>query len=278
TLSDGYLVLSRLWKNNDVVTVYLEAELYAERMPDNPHRKASFYGPTLLAGNLGKTEPDPMQGIPVLVSDSNDPHAIIKPFEPDSMKFKTVGVGQPMDVVLQPFNRIDDEYYTVYWDVFTKDAWRAEQKRYEESKQANYELEKSTVDYLRVGEMQPERDHNFTGENLEYGESHTRKFRVANNGGHFSFTMKVVPGFSYNLIATYWGMDNRGRNFDIIVEGETIASEDLNKYKQSKFYDISYRIPSKVIEGKNTINITFKAKSHNQAGPVYGIRVVKESK
>ncbi|HYF68292.1 MAG TPA: beta-L-arabinofuranosidase domain-containing protein [Ohtaekwangia sp.] len=278
TLSDGYLVLSRLWKNNDAVTVYLGAELYAESMPDNPHRKAFFYGPTLLAGNLGKTEPDPMKGIPVIVSDSDDSGAMMKAIELDSMKFKTVGVGHPTDVVLQPFNTLDDEYYTVYWDVFTKNAWRAEQKRYEEVKQANYELEKSTVDYLRVGEMQPERDHNFTGANLEHGESHTRKFRVAHDGGHFSFTMKVVPGFSYNLIATYWGMDNRGRNFDIVVEGETIATEDLNKYKESKFYDISYRIPSNLIEGKSTIGITFKAKSRNQAGPVYGVRIVKESK
>jgi hypothetical protein len=172
---------------------------------------------------------------------------------------------------------MDDEFYTVYWDVFSPEKWREEQKRYEEQKRIAHELEKSTVDELRVGEMQPERDHNFEGENLENGESHTRKFRVANDGGYFSFTMKVVPGFSYNLIATYWGMDNRGRTFDIFVDGEKIATEDINKYKESKFYDITYRIPSKVLEGKKTIKVTFQGKKGNQAGPVYGVRLVKES-
>jgi len=32
---------------------------------------------------------------------------------------------------------------------------------------------------LRVGEMQPERDHNFTGDKTNTGEDHNRK--VANN-------------------------------------------------------------------------------------------------
>ena len=113
---------------------------------------------------------------------------------------------------------------------------------------------------------------------MQTGEAHTRKFRVANNGGYFSFNMKVIPGFSYNLIGTYWGMDNRGRTFDILIDGEKIATEDLNKFKDSKFYDIPYRIPSHLLAGKSTIKITFQAKPGNQAGPLYGVRLVKESR
>jgi len=246
-------------------------------MPDNPDRKAYFYGPVLLAGNLGTTEPDPMEGIPVLVSSETDPGKMFALENNDSLFFKTQKIGYPNDVKLQPFYTVDNEFYTVYWDVFNPNTWREEQKRYEEKKKIAYELEKSTVDYLRVGEMQPERDHNFTGEKLENGESHTRKFRVANDGGYFSFELKVVEGFSYNLIATYWGMDNRGRTFDILIDGEKIATEDINKYKESKFYDIAYRIPSHLLQGKSKIKVTFQAKKSNQAGPVYGVKLVKES-
>jgi hypothetical protein len=88
--------------------------------------------------------------------------------------------------------------------------------------------------------------------------------------------MKVNPEASHSIIATYWGMDNRGRNFDILVEGEKVGSDDLNKYKDSKFYDISYPIPSKLTKGKNTVAVTFQAKPNNEAGPVYGVRLVKE--
>jgi uncharacterized protein len=275
--SDGYIAVTRKWKNKDVIELTVESSLHAVTMPDNASRKAYFYGPVLLAGNLGYSEPDPMEGIPVLVTGETDVQKLFTKEPGDSLIFKTNKIGSPNDVTLKPFYHMDNEFYTVYWDVFSPATWKEEQKRYEEKKKLAFELQKSTVDDLRVGEMQPERDHNFTGEKLETGESHTRKFRVANDGGYFSFEMKVVPGFSYNLVATYWGMDNRGRNFDILVEGEKVASEDINKYKESKFYDITYRIPSKLIQGKTKIKVTFQAKPKNQAGPVYGVRLVKES-
>jgi DUF1680 family protein len=265
---DGYMAVSRKWKDNDVIEIDMEASLQAVAMPDNADRRAFFYGPVLLAGNLGTSEPDPATGIPVLVSGETDVNKFFVVQSKADLIFKTNKIGSPTDVTLQPFYSINDAYYSVYWDVFSPQAWKDEQHRYEEKKRMAYDLEKSTVDELRVGEMQPERDHNFAGENLETGESHTRKFRVANDGGSFTFDLKVVPGFSYNLIATYWGADNRGRNFDILVDGEKIASVDLNKFKESKYYEIPYKVPANIVEGKSSIKITFQANAKNQAGPV----------
>jgi uncharacterized protein len=273
----GYLTLHRRWQDKDIVEVDLEPSLYAVAMPDNAARQAFFYGPVLLAGNLGKHEPDPSTGIPVLVAADPTAGKMLERLPGDSLAFRTRGVGSPTDVTLQPFYNVDDAYYSVYWDVFSPAAWKEEQQRYEARMQDAYALEKSTVDILRVGEMQPERDHNFTGDKLETGELHTRKFRVANDGGHFSFTMKVTPGFSHNLVGTYWGMDNRGRNFDILVDGEKIAAVDLNKFEESRFYDITYKIPSHLLAGKTRVTVTFQANPKNQAGPVYGVRLVKES-
>ncbi|HET9053080.1 MAG TPA: DUF6805 domain-containing protein, partial [Cyclobacteriaceae bacterium] len=275
--SEGYIVVNKKWSAGDVIRLELPSTLHKMAMPDNASRQAFFYGPVLLAGNLGKTEPDPMNGTPVIVTASDDLTHWIKQDATDPLTFKTEKVGEPADITLQPFYGMDDEYYTVYFDVFTPDKWKEQQKVYAEQKKAAYELEQSTVDILRVGEMQPERDHNLSGENTEAGEDHTRKFRTAHRGGSFTFTMKVIPGFSYILVNTYWGMDNRGRVFDILVDDEVIATEDINKYKDSKFYDIQYRIPSKLTNGKNSITITFRAKKNNEAGPIYGVRLVKES-
>jgi hypothetical protein len=276
--NDGYIFISRQWSSNDKITLRFTPSVYAVSMPDNPSRKAFFFGPVLLAGNLGMKEPDPMKGVPVLVTEEDDAKKFLSNQTKDSIVFSTTGIGKPADVKLQPFYELDNEFYTVYWDVFTPSLWKEEEKRYEEKRKAEYELEKSTVDVLRVGEMQPERDHEFTGELLENGEAHTRKYRSAKPGGYFSFTMKVEPGFSYNLINTYWGMDNRGRTFDIFVDGEKIATEDLNKFKESRFYDISHRIPTKLTEGKKRITIMMKGQKGNQTGPVFGVRVVKEAR
>lgn len=44
------------------------------------------------------------------------------------------------------------------------------------------------------------------------------------------------------------------------VDGANIAMEDLNKYKASKFYDISYPIPQELTTGKQTVVVKFLPK------------------
>ncbi|WP_370550219.1 beta-L-arabinofuranosidase domain-containing protein [Hymenobacter sp. BT559] len=275
--AEGYLVLDRKWKNKDRVELTLPADFHTEALPDNPDRRALFYGPTLLAGVLGNTEPEPVTGVPVLVTANNDPNNWVKPVDARQLRFQTAGLGTPHDVPLVPFNQTGNEYYTVYWDVFTPEKWATQQRVYEAARQKQQALEAQTVDILRVGEMQPERDHNFTvSEKAETGEEHGRKWRTVNEGGTMAFTLKVAPAKANTLLLTYWGMDNRGRVFDVLVDGEKIATEDLNKYKESRFYDISYPIPPALTKGKQQVKVTFQAKPNNSAGPVYGVRSVRE--
>ena len=46
--------------------------------------------------------------------------------------------------------------------------------------------------------------------------------------------------------------------------------KDLNKYKGSRFYDISYSIPATVTKGKQKVTVQLKPKPNNSVGPVYG--------
>ncbi|MDR3697808.1 beta-L-arabinofuranosidase domain-containing protein [Mucilaginibacter sp.] len=273
--TDGYLVINRKWHNNDKIELTLRETLYTEAIPDNANRRAVFYGPVLLAGILGDTEPDPVKGIPVFVTSENDPNKWLQMVDKNPLSFKSVNVAYPGDVKLIPFNRTKNEYYTVYWDVFTPSAWAVQQKAYDEQKKQQQELEVRTTDILRVGEMQPERDHNFTGEKMITGEDHQKKWRATDEGGFITYEMKVDPDKQNTLINTYWGMDNRGRIFDILVDGVKLTTEDLNQYKESKFYDISYNIPIENTKGKQKITIKLLPKPGNGVGPVYGSRMVK---
>jgi hypothetical protein len=98
---------------------------------------------------------------------------------------------------------------------------------------------------------------------------------MAEDSGYFSFTMKVDPSANNTLVCTYWGMDNRGRIFDIYVNDIKIATEDLNKYKASKMYEIAYPISQELTKYKLTAKIKFVPKAHNSAGPLYGAKIVK---
>jgi hypothetical protein len=213
----------------------------------------------------------------VLVAASGDPNQWVQRADGDQLVFRTKAVGQPGDVTLIPFNRTEKEYYSVYWDLFTPATWAVRQERYKEDRIKAQELEDRTIDRLRLGEMQPERDHSFTGENLHSGEGHGRQWRSTEDGGYFSFVMKVDSSAGNSILCSYWGDDHRGRLFDIQVDGQTIATQNLGSFKQSKFYDISYPVPPALVKGKQSVTVKFVARStQNGAGPVSGtIRMVR---
>ncbi|MDT3403687.1 glycoside hydrolase family 127 protein [Mucilaginibacter terrae] len=276
TDAEGYLTINRQWKNNDKVELTLPAGLHSEPMPDNANRQALFYGPVLLAGILGNTEPDPVAGSPVMVTTNNNTSSWLKRTDSQQLVFKTAATGQPNDVELIPFYAVANQYYLIYWDVFTKQTWAEQQKVYEAKNKEAQALKARTIDMIRLGEMQPERDHKLTGEKISNGEDHLHKWRAAADGGYLTFEMKVSPEKKNSLIFTYWGMDNRERKFDILVNDKPIASEDQNKYKESRFYDITYAIPEELTKGVTTVQITLKPKPGNSTGPVYGISLIRE--
>jgi DUF1680 family protein len=269
---DGYIHIRRTWRDGDKIRVRCPESFYTMSIPDNPARIALFYGPVLLAGELGDKEPDPVNGIPVLVSPTRDPNQWIHRLaDKDRLVFRTSAAGHPADVTLIPFNRTEDEYYSVYWDYFTPATWASEQEKYAADRKRGQELEARTIDRLRLGEMQPERDHAFTGEGLTAGEGHGRKWRATSEGGWFSFVMKVDSTAGNTLLCSYWGDDHRGRSFDIQIDGQTIATQNLVALKQSKFYVFSYPLPDQLVKGKQTV--TVKLVSHNArtaVGPVSG--------
>lgn len=273
---DGYLSLKRKWRNTDKIAITLPLGIHTMAMPDDKDRKAFFYGPIILAGDLGKEEPEPGIGTPVFVTEVAEPKEWIKEDRPGSLVFKSVGAGKPKEVVFKPFYNFTDHYYSVYFDVFTPSSWAKQKKKYEEEKMEERALADRTVSLFRVGEMQPERDHNFIGENARAGTEHTRKYRISGREEAMRFTMKVDSQLKNSIILTYWGMDNRYRKFGILIDGEKVGKEDLNKFKESRFYDVTYPIPPKLTQDKETVVVTLKPDARCEAGPIYGVRMVKE--
>jgi hypothetical protein len=89
--------------------------------------------------------------------------------------------------------------------------------------------------------------------------------------------MKVDGAVANALVCDYWGDDHRGRVFDIQVDGQTIETQSLGGFKQSKFFEVSYPVPDSLVRGKASVVVKFVAKSaHNSVGPVSGvIRMVR---
>lgn len=273
----SYVELHRTWHNNDRVTFSFPMSLRTESMPDNPHRIALFYGPTLLAADLGPVN-DPKADepfyVPVLVTQERPIEDWIRPVSRTKQWFRTKGVGRPRDVRLVPFHSLHDRRYTVYFDIFTPEQWTEREAQVRAEQERLAALEARTVDLLRIGEMQPERDHNLRGENTAAGEAFGRKWRHATNDGWFEFDLKVRPGKDHELMVTYWGGETGNRLFDILVNGEKVGTQRLNQNAPGKFFDVLYPVPSRFTTGRTNITVRFQAHPGAWAGGVFGVRLL----
>jgi len=271
---NGYWEITRQWFNGDVLSFEVPLSLRSESMPDNPNRIALLYGPLVLAGQLGKEMPDPIFGTTVLLTDNKNVSDWTKR-NSAKLEFETIQVAKPADVKLVPFYQVYDQYYNVYWDYFTTAEWKNRQLEYEGEKKRQFELEQRTIDVIRIGEMQPERDHNLKASERSYvSDALGRMGREARNGGYFSFDMKVNSEAASNLLCSYIG-DDKDRVFDIQIDGIKIATQELKGAATGRFFDIEYAIAPELLKGKTKVRVTVLANHEKTAGRVFGCRIVR---
>lgn len=127
-----YLSLKRKWKKGDVVTLTLPAALRLERAKDNPAMVSVFFGPVLLAGELGRENmPGKDQGdkdayvkmpavaVPEIASASANPADWLQPVPGATLAFKAHDAGPANGIVFRPLYEVHHQRYSVYWQ------WRA---------------------------------------------------------------------------------------------------------------------------------------------------------
>ncbi|WJS93830.1 glycoside hydrolase family 127 protein [Flavobacterium johnsoniae] len=272
TLNAGsYFVISNTLKKGDIIEYTMPMHLHKQEMPDNQNKVAMLYGPVVLAGELG-TNTIKAREIPVLVSNENDINNWINISDQNKLRFS---LDNTQKTPLMPLYSITNNRYMVYWDKFSTDEWKIQKEVFEKQRLEEEALEARTLDHLRIGEMQPERDHQFEGKNTFTGEFQNMRWRDARDGGYFSFIMNTKNSAEANLICTYFGSDGGKRSFRILVDNVEIAKEVLKAKKPNSFYDETYKIPSNLLKNKSQITIQFAADPENTAGGLFDCRLVK---
>lgn len=122
-----YFTLKRKWKKGDVITVALPAMLRLEKAKDDPSMVSVFYGPVLLAGELGsKNMPNdfadkdaylnmPAVAVPDIVSSSANPADWLRAVPNEKTAFAMHDAGPANGIVFRPLYEIHHERYSVYW-------------------------------------------------------------------------------------------------------------------------------------------------------------------
>ena len=268
----GFISVNRFWKNNDKIDIKFSMGIYTESMPDNQNRIAFLYGPIVLAGKLGEKMPDPTFGTPVIMQ--NEPIPYISKIISDSLQFKWNNIGKPFDVTMAPLFSINNDFYSVYWDKFSKEEWANKEKEYTAEKEREKLIEARTIDNFRIGEMQPERDHQlFATEKSYVSDAIGRMGREARLNNYFNFEMNVKPGMPNYLMLTYFG-DDKNREFDILINDKIIQTVKWEGGVIGRFYDVEYAIPAEYIDKR--IKVKIVANHGKTAGRIFGVRTLTE--
>ncbi len=288
TKPGSYLAIEREWKDGDICEVSLPMSLRLESMPDDPECIALLYGPVVLAGDLGdeglsheerygpsaprlgRLKPVP---IPVFVADKvEDVLEKVVPVSGDRLMFKTKGIGQPQEVTLFPFYELHDRRYSVYWKVYTPAEWEKRKAEMVARQARRQEIERLTIDVVNMSDPESERTHQLQGENAVEGYFDGRRWRAARNGW-FSFEMKAIPDKPLLLVCTFRGSERPDRVFDIVVDGERVATEKLEIHP-TEFFDLEYPIPESLSRGKERLTVKFEAHPDASTGALFELRMV----
>jgi hypothetical protein len=274
----SYQAIMRTWKTGDTIEVVMPFGLRIEGFRDNPKRFAFLHGPIVLCAEVDTKKP-----FPAVVVEPGQVLASLKPVAGKALTFTGPGevfriAGQVAGgITLEPFYKMHgSRRYMVYFDAFSPSEWRAKEDAYKAELLRDKELETRTVDAAKPGYEQNERDHKLKGEKTSAGDFSERKWRHATDGGWFSWELKVLSDKPLELWVTYWGGDAGGRIFDILIDGQKLTTQRLERNKPDQFYDGVYAIPAEMIKGKEKVVVRFQAHPNAWAGGVFGVRVMKK--
>jgi hypothetical protein len=276
----SYVEIDRTWKTGDAIALRIPKTLHAEPLPDNPNRMAIVWGPLVLAGDLGVAQRgDGSRGrtttkYPVFLTRSQPLGDWLKlvPGQPGS--FQAEGVGATNNnVTFVPFYKLSEHRYGIYWDVFTPDEWSKKSPGYASEQEKQRKLQAATVGYAQPGEMQPERDFNFQGEEAA-------PVRVMDQPGRrgtkwFSFDLPVDPAHPMTLVVTYNSAETQRRTFQILVDGQVLTQQNVEKSDPARFFDVEYSIPAELVKDKQKVTVRFQAADGYEIAGVFGVRMIR---
>ncbi len=299
----SYVVIDRKWKDGDVIEITTPMQVTVEELPNVPEYIAIMRGPILMGARMGTDRLDglvaddgrwshiahgPLVSLfdtPFIIGDREDILAklrAMKPVEGKPMCFTVPGLftlkDQPLpDLVLEPFFRLHDCRYMMYWLSMSQTAYGDFRRKVREAEAQKLLLDRRTVDAVQPAEQQPEVDHRMKYDKSNTGHFQGEPWRDARDGGFFQYELATGGLTGLTLMVRYWGNETGNRSFDILVDGKLLAEENLaGKWNKDELVNVEYPIPAAMLEGKTIVTVTFRSKPGQTAGGVFNVRLLKK--
>jgi hypothetical protein len=270
----SYAAISRTWRTGDTVDVGLPMDLHVETLPGAPDQVALRYGPIVLAGRLGTDgmpapfaefqlaqARDPQPDVPHFVTAQSDWMSRVELVSRRPLLFRTRGLAQPHDVVLEPFFRVHHERYAVYWTVMSPERWAQRQAAITDVARRVSEWPSTSLDHVVAGDAGSESAHAAQARDSRTGRLDGRTWRQAQNAGTFSYrlaTSDVAPDEPL-VLSCVFGARDKDRAFTILVDGTRLASPDLDGNAPGVVRVETFLVPPGVRREPSAFTVTFQA-------------------
>ena len=270
----SYAAIDRTWRTGDVVDVRFAMDLWVETLPGAPEQVALLYGPIVLAGRLGSDGvPSPYAeeqtayvrfpppDVPHFVTSDTDWLSRVQLVSRRPLLFRTRGLAQPSDVVLEPFFRVHHERYAVYWTVLSPERWTERQAAIADVTRRVEALPTASLDHVIAGDATSEGAHAVQAANSQTGKVAGRTWRQARNPGAFRYRLRTKGARPEEALALtcVFGARDKDRAFSILVDGTKLAAPELDGEAPGVVRLQAYPIAPDVWRGRDTITITFQA-------------------
>jgi DUF1680 family protein len=268
-----WLALARPWNDGDTVDLSLPMSLHIQPINDDPTLGAVMYGPLVLAGLVDSAARQPDFPTPILTGDMKQPQEWIKPVSGKPLTFRTV--GQPLDLTFVPIHKVVDESYGLYWRFVQTGSPAAAE--FSEALAKFRGRQRRIIDSVVIGDAESEQAHDLQGTNTQSGPFPVGTWRHALDGGFFSYRLKVDPQQDSVVAVTYWGSDTGARTFDLLIDGQRLATQTLNNNAPDRLFVVEYPISHELTADKTTVVIRFQPAGKGQiAGGIFGLAVLKK--
>lgn len=289
-VKDGFYRVSRKWKDGDKVHVELPMKLSASQLPDGTPNYSFLYGPVVLAANLGEIGEAgvyaddsrgghiaagrqlPLSTMPVLVGEKNTLLDNIKKDNTGALSFTLSNVasadGETMK--LEPFNRMHECRYMVYWELLSESQLQARRAAQAEEERVKAALDAVTVDYVVCGEQQPESDHFIAMDKAFAGNDEDLHWRKAHGNGWFSYKMTLKRDKASKLRVAF----EAHPDFAAVVLADDTEIGVCHAPGKNGVTTEEFELPAE-LQDKENILITIKPRKGRETPKIYETRLLK---
>ena len=295
----SYVSIARTWKDGDVVRIIFPMENRLEELPNVSQYVAVMHGPILLAAKTGTQDMKgliadgsrwghiangpliPLDKAPVMIGERSSLLSKIFPVKDKPLTFITKGLfasDSDSRLVLEPFFRIHDSRYMMYWMALTKTQYQKVKDSLVVIENEKIILDNRTIDAVAPGQQQPEADHLMKSSKSKTGFFKNESWREASDGGYISYVMRTNKETNLSLLVRYNDVKAKTLLFEISIDGEKIVTENLTaRLNKSGFVNLEYLLPDSMIVGKKSVEVRFQSSPENTTGGVSYIRILRKT-